>query len=403
MTAAQHLDSLALQAMRLDSVRRKPFVRCCGATGHCDDRPSLPAEMEYERPVPVRVRNRCSGRRSKRDILGAPCALASRDQTLKLDHLANPDAFDRKIELHRERAKSLYRDALWHSIDLYKRAAPGVNRRDAHTDPGRSSNPIAREHAYVLRCLVVDLADRALWAMTEILPQAASKYLGQRYISEGVEELWRQQARVNEGGLARFFMKNGKCELRHEHVVPRALLRQLLLACESAEQVGLVLDCSIACVVLKSEDERIPDSGRGWDRYGDLVVIDRRESNERGSRTIASRIDPLESLSEYPHLLSVLSLADTGSFAEVKQGLNTDQWTTRLSPTGRVLEVMSSGFAKAGVVKWKITRAKQRLEWGELAERFTVESVGRQGSKVVSITAAEVLELIQSRGEHSSR
>ena len=322
---------------------------------------------------------------------------------MKLNHPANPDEFDRKIELHRERAKSLYRDALWQAIAAYKRAGQGANSQDAQADPGQSSDASAREHAYVLKCLVVDLADRALWAMTEILPQAASKYLCQRYISEGVEELWRQQARVNEGGLARFFMKNGKCELRHEHVVPRALLRQLLLACRSAEEVGLVLDCSIACVVLKSEDDGIPDSGRGWDRYGDLVVIDRRESHERRSRTIASRIDPLESLREYPHLLSVVNLAETGSFAEVKQGLNPDKWTTRLNTTGKALEVMSSGVAKADVVKWKITRAKQRLEWGEMAERFTVKRLDRQVSKAVSITAAEVLELIQSQGEPSSR
>lgn len=313
---------------------------------------------------------------------------------MKLEHLADPDAFDPKLDEYRALVKTVYQEAVWKALDAFRSA-----EQDGTAE--KSSKRMGRESVWVLKLLVTDLIDRSIWAITEIVPHSASKYLGQRYISEGVATLWREQQGETRGGLARFYVQDRRCILRHEHVVPRALLRRLMLACTNFEEVGLVLDCSIACVVLKIEDPDIPDSGCGWDRYTKVKVFDRSQKASSKARSVDVEHDLLASLGDRAHFQKVLSRRNLGVFAEIDEELRQACWTTEVDVEGRSLTATPPNATDGHeVVKWEITLKKQREEWGEWSERFMVKRLAPREKKTAAMASAEVIEMLLA-GYHS--
>lgn len=112
------------------------------------------------------------------------------------------------------------------------------------------------------------LADRAVWASTEITPAKSWKYGAQPYISEAVFKRWEdclacEDLRQPVGALP-------SKDLRHEHVLERKQLLKLLQEARTAAEVSDVLHRSLSCVVTEDEHAVLSKKGRnasGWDRY----------------------------------------------------------------------------------------------------------------------------------------
>ena len=139
---------------------------------------------------------------------------------MQLANLGNPDTYDARIEQYRNLVKEIYQGPVWQALKTYKAARCEVAAR-ASPDGGLSDSEL-QERARILRSLVTTLVDRALWAMTEILPGAASKYLGQRCISSRVADRWRSLYATNARQV-QYYKDGRKCVLRHEHVVSLGL------------------------------------------------------------------------------------------------------------------------------------------------------------------------------------
>lgn len=128
------------------------------------------------------------------------------------------------------------------------------------------------------------ISDEILWAVTEILPSDEWKLLSQRYISFGVREMWLAAMRRGSSSVAAFVRdpQTQKVAVRHEHVVPRKLLKSNLLSARDEAHVGELLHLPVACVVTLDEDARLPKSGKGWERYraASVRVFDRKTQVE---------------------------------------------------------------------------------------------------------------------------
>ena len=136
------------------------------------------------------------------------------------------------------------------------------------------------------------ISDEVLWAATEVLPSDEWKLLSQRYISLGVRDHWL--ATLASGArAAKAFTRNakGRVVVKHEHVVPRAVLKAAILRAASEAEVRTQLDRSTACIVTKEEDCRLPAAGNGWERYlgGRVRVFDRKEQRELVLEPLAAR------------------------------------------------------------------------------------------------------------------
>lgn len=126
------------------------------------------------------------------------------------------------------------------------------------------------------------LADRAVWASTEITPAKTWKYGAQPYISAAVFERWKNCVACEDPQqpVGTFPVK----DLRHEHVVERKQLVELLKDARTPTEVSEVLNRSLSCVVTEEEHATLSKKGRnvsGWERYraAKIRVYDRLNRN----------------------------------------------------------------------------------------------------------------------------
>lgn len=128
------------------------------------------------------------------------------------------------------------------------------------------------------------IADEVLWAATEVYPNDDWKLLSQRYISMQVRERW-MAAHARGARATKMFTRdsnNGdRVAVKHEHVVPRERLKQLVLAASSEQHVQALVGRSLGCIVTCEEASALPSLGEGWKRYIDRVrVFDRKTQRE---------------------------------------------------------------------------------------------------------------------------
>ena len=128
------------------------------------------------------------------------------------------------------------------------------------------------------------IADEVLWAATEVYPADEWKLLSQRFISMQVRDRWRAAFAAGAKAVKVFTRDAGnrdRVAVKHEHVVPRRLLKVLILTTTAAEQVHALVQRSLGCVVTCVEDASLPTQGQGWERYIERVrVFDRKEQRE---------------------------------------------------------------------------------------------------------------------------
>ena len=180
----------------------------------------------------------------------------------------------------------------------------------------------------------------------------------------------------------------------------RALLRQLMFHCLTCEDVGLVLDCSVACVVHIDEDEKIPDGGGGWDRYEiareELAAkqiefnVYSRSGNQAPRETVNFiGTDVLQSLQSRSHLYKAATRLRAGVFQELSSTLEESGLMPALDATTRALLVEKDG------IRWIIRRKKQTTEFDEVTERFVARRIQRGAKEHDPLTADEVCDLIK--------
>lgn len=114
------------------------------------------------------------------------------------------------------------------------------------------------------------------------------KLLGQRYWSVSALLSWRMQYNStplaqrfnrNDGRYAtRTFPKQGPTGLVSEHVVPKKLMKTLLLPTRDQERISNVLRLNLCCVVTRAEDARLerdshPIPTEPWRRYRGKGII----------------------------------------------------------------------------------------------------------------------------------
>lgn len=123
------------------------------------------------------------------------------------------------------------------------------------------------------------LADRALWAVTEISPAWRWKYAAQRYVSRGVIQQWNLTPQSPQQCPSSWPVT----DLRHEHVFERKALRKTLREASDEVAVRATLSGAVSCVVTVQEDNRLNRGKLGWERYkyaqnGRVEVFDRLSS-----------------------------------------------------------------------------------------------------------------------------
>jgi hypothetical protein len=172
--------------------------------------------------------------------------------------LANPAEYH-DLDPYRDQIRKIYAPIVWDVVESL--------RRD-------DLNEITRN---VVANLFDRVAKAALWAVTETHQNADFKYLGQRYISRGVYDRWANLIAGRVTQKFRYYKDGRRIVLRHEHVVPRQLLKDLLSAAESRQEVHAVLQRPVSCIVTVEENGRLPKGGDGWERYVNRIeVFDRR-------------------------------------------------------------------------------------------------------------------------------
>ena len=137
------------------------------------------------------------------------------------------------------------------------------------------------DQAQSLDLIKTRLIKDALWAVSEVSRSVELKIRRQRYISQGVYDLWTGLVKesVNKVGP---FMKdaNGK-SLIHEHVVQRKGLEARLRDLTDEAEINMALNEVTACVVTKSEHQLLEPHKKhdSWDRYAraQIRVYDRLE------------------------------------------------------------------------------------------------------------------------------
>lgn len=142
----------------------------------------------------------------------------------------------------------------------------------------RSTDP---EEAESLMLIKTRLIKDALWAVSEITRSKKNKLRRQRYISQGVYDLWTGLVREGVTKVGTFDKDaNGK-SLIHEHVVQRSGLEARLRDLTDDAEINKALKEVTACVVTKSEHQLLEPHKKhdSWDRYAraQIRVYDRLE------------------------------------------------------------------------------------------------------------------------------
>ena len=163
----------------------------------------------------------------------------------------------------------------------------------------RSADP---EEAESLGFLKTRLIKDALWAVSEVKRSSEYKIRRQRYISQGVYDLWTGLVREGVTKVGTFDKDaNGK-SLIHEHVVQRSGLEARLRDLTDEAEINAALKEVIACVVTKAEHQLLdvhnkskdfqekPDS---WDRYANaqIRVYDRLEKQWLAPKSSARALE----------------------------------------------------------------------------------------------------------------
>lgn len=78
--------------------------------------------------------------------------------------------------------------------------------------------------------------------------------------------------------------------IRHEHVIPRLILRRAMLA--APQRVRMILGLAVACTVTEKEHRALGD-GFGWHRYkvADIEVVERNSRRTVDLAEIAKTLD----------------------------------------------------------------------------------------------------------------
>ena len=151
----------------------------------------------------------------------------------------------------------------------------------------RSADP---EEAECLGFLKTRLIKDALWAVSEVQRSSEYKIRRQRYISQGVYDLWTALVKDGVSKVGPFMKDANGNSLIHEHVVQRKGLETSLnkLTDEAAIRDEL---CRVsACVVTKAEHQLLEPHKKhdGWVRYdyAQIRVYDRLEKQWLPARAL---------------------------------------------------------------------------------------------------------------------
>lgn len=150
-------------------------------------------------------------------------------------------------------------------LDFYSSLLTPI--RESH---GRRAGSVAVHRA------ALDMIDELIWGVTTLTNRARWDV---RYVSEGAKPIYEELHRAEQGRTLTLAKQKLLPLLRHEHVIGRSAFKEVLFASGDST----LLRAATACVVTKSEDERLaPKSlGVGWARYrnAEIRVWDRQVGN----------------------------------------------------------------------------------------------------------------------------
>jgi len=126
-------------------------------------------------------------------------------------------------------------------------------------------NKLFNEYNWILKSFI----DNWIWKISELPgPNTKTKFVGQRYWSKKAKEQYKKNC--NYKGL------------RHEHVFPRAKIKERIINCKNNEQIESEFRKIVACVITKEEHNKLNNEKERWERYvgTEVLVVDLLENKE---------------------------------------------------------------------------------------------------------------------------